>query len=121
MKESRRKIRYAVVGQGYISQVAVLPAFAHAKENSELVALVSDDPEKLRKLARKYDEPRTYTYDQYEEPIDTGAAVLLAAGIELLHAQTFSIDLQGRVLVGAYDGIDDQITASQIGVGFNWY
>jgi hypothetical protein len=61
------------------------------------------------------------SYDDYEEPIDTGAAVLLAAGIELLHAQTFSIDLQGRVLVGAYDGIDDQITASQIGVGFNWY
>jgi hypothetical protein len=61
------------------------------------------------------------SYDQYDEPIDTGAAVLLAAGIELLHRQTFSIDLQGRVLVGAYDGIDDQITASQIGVGFNWY
>lgn len=60
-------------------------------------------------------------YDDYEEPIDTGAAVLLAAGIELLHAQTFSIDLQGRVLVGAYDGIDDSITTSQIGVGFNWY
>jgi hypothetical protein len=60
-------------------------------------------------------------YDTYEEPVDTGVAVLAAAGIELLHRQTFSIDLQGRVLVGAYDGIDDQITASQIGVGFNWY
>ena len=30
------KIRYAVVGQGYIAQAAVLPAFAHAKRNSVL-------------------------------------------------------------------------------------
>ena len=33
-----RKIRYAVVGLGYISQAAVLPAFAHAEENSELAS-----------------------------------------------------------------------------------
>ena len=39
----KNKVRYAVVGLGYIAQVAVLPAFAHAKENSELVALVSGD------------------------------------------------------------------------------
>jgi predicted dehydrogenase len=43
------KVRYAVVGLGYIAQIAVLPAFAKAK-NSELVALVSDDPKKLAKL-----------------------------------------------------------------------
>jgi hypothetical protein len=36
---SRENVRYAVVGLGYISQAAVLPAFANAKENSELVAL----------------------------------------------------------------------------------
>jgi hypothetical protein len=28
---ARKKIRYAVVGLGYIAEVAVLPAFAHAK------------------------------------------------------------------------------------------
>src|SRR6476646_4960150 len=38
-----KKVRYAVVGLGYISQVAVLPAFQHTRENSELVALVSGD------------------------------------------------------------------------------
>ena len=27
----RRQIRYAVVGLGHITQVAVLPAFAHAR------------------------------------------------------------------------------------------
>ena len=33
-----RRTRYAVVGLGYIAQVAVLPAFAHARRNSPLHA-----------------------------------------------------------------------------------
>jgi predicted dehydrogenase len=61
------KIRYAVVGLGYIAQVAILPAFAHAKKNSELVALISEDPEKLKQLSKKYDIKGRYSYDQYEE------------------------------------------------------
>lgn len=65
------KIRYAVVGLGYIAQVAVLPAFAKAK-NSELVALVSDDSKKLSKLSKKYKVPLTYSYDQYEECLNSG-------------------------------------------------
>jgi predicted dehydrogenase len=66
------KVRYAVVGLGHISQVAVLPAFKHASENSELVALVSGDQEKLAKLARKYDVDATYTYEQYDECLQSG-------------------------------------------------
>ena len=31
-QKARSKIRYAVVGQGYISQVAVLPAFKRNQE-----------------------------------------------------------------------------------------
>lgn len=61
------KIRYAVVGLGYIAQVAVLPAFAHAKNNSELVALISEDPKKLNQLGKKYGIRGLYSYDQYEE------------------------------------------------------
>jgi predicted dehydrogenase len=68
----KRKIRYAVVGQGYISQVAVLPAFAHATKNSELAALVSDDPLKLRKLSKKYDVPYIYSYDEYDACLSDG-------------------------------------------------
>lgn len=49
-----KKIGYAVVGVGHIAQAAMLPAFAHAKSNSQLVALVSDDPTKLRELGRRY-------------------------------------------------------------------
>jgi len=62
---SERKIRYAVVGLGYISQIAILPAFGHATEYSTLTALVSSDQEKLKKLSRKYRVKRTYTYEEY--------------------------------------------------------
>lgn len=68
----RQKIRYAVVGLGHIAQVAVLPAFAHADVNSELTALVSDDPAKHEKLRQKYHVKHTYSYDQYEECLRSG-------------------------------------------------
>ena len=71
-RSSRRKVRYAVVGLGHIAQVAVLPAFAHASENSELVALVSDHPGKLRALGRRYDVQGTYSYDEYEVCLASG-------------------------------------------------
>jgi glucose-fructose oxidoreductase len=72
-KKSRpRKIRYAVVGLGYISQVAVLPAFAHAQENSELVALVSGDEVKVRRLAKRYRIDKTYAYESYADCLESG-------------------------------------------------
>jgi glucose-fructose oxidoreductase len=67
-----KKTRYGVVGLGYISQIAVLPAFAHAKENSELAALVSSDPQKLKTLSRKYKVQHTYSYEQYSECLNSG-------------------------------------------------
>ena len=70
--DATRRIRYAVVGLGYISQVAILPAFEHAHENSELTALVSGDPGKLKALAKKYKVPRTYTYEQYTDCLTSG-------------------------------------------------
>jgi predicted dehydrogenase len=63
---SPKKVRYAVIGLGHIAQVAVLPAFAHA-ENSELAALVSNDPEKLEKLGRRYKVKARVGYDQLEQ------------------------------------------------------
>ncbi len=68
----RRKIRYAVIGQGYIAQGAVLPAFAHARKNSELVALISDDPIKLKKLSRDYGVERIAGYDEYDALMASG-------------------------------------------------
>ena len=67
-----KKVRYAVVGLGYISQIAVLPAFAHARENSQLTALVSGDPAKLKTLSRKYNVPNVYSYDQFADCLSSG-------------------------------------------------
>ena len=71
-EQNPKKIRYAVVGLGHIAQVAVLPAFARA-ENSELAALVSDDPEKLKKLGRRYKVKARFSYDQFEKCLKSGA------------------------------------------------
>lgn len=61
------RVRYGVVGLGYISQAAALPAFERT-ESSQLVALFSGDEEKRLNLGRKYDVP-AYRYDQLEEGI----------------------------------------------------
>ena len=60
------KVRYAVVGLGHIAQNAILPAFVHAHKNTELSALVSDDPAKLRTLSRVYGVKNTFTYKDYD-------------------------------------------------------
>lgn len=67
MKRTQKKVRYAVVGLGHIAQVAVLPAFAHAK-NSELAALITGDPKKQRKLSRIYGVP-AFHYDDFERAV----------------------------------------------------
>ena len=77
---AEKRIRYAVVGLGHIAQVAVLPAFKNAAANSELTALVSDDPTKLKELGKKYRVKQLYTYDEYDQCLnsDTVDAVFIA-------------------------------------------
>jgi predicted dehydrogenase len=65
------KVRYAVVGLGHIAQVAVLPAFKHAR-NSQLVGLVSGSGQKLQKLSRKYDLEHTWPYHRFQECLHSG-------------------------------------------------
>ena len=79
MKQSslRKKIRYAVVGLGHISQVAVLPAFRNAP-NSELFALVSSDSQKRKKLGTKYGLEHLYSYDDYGRVLSNIDAVYIA-------------------------------------------
>jgi predicted dehydrogenase len=82
---NRRKIKYAVVGLGYISQVAILPAFAHDQGTSELAALVSGDPAKLRALARKYKVPKTYSYERYADCLKDGIDAVYIALPNAMH------------------------------------
>jgi len=65
-------IRFAVVGQGYFAQSAILPAFDEAPD-CELVALFSDDTTKLDVLKAKYDVPHALGYEQYDEFLRSGA------------------------------------------------
>jgi predicted dehydrogenase len=65
-------VRYAVVGLGHIAQAAVLPAFAHAEQNSELTALVSGDQKKLKELSKMYDVRHAVSYDDFDEVLDSG-------------------------------------------------
>src|SRR5688572_24626884 len=67
-----RKIRYAVVGLGHISQAAVLPAFKNASKNSELVAWVTGSPVKASKLSKIYRGVKSYSYEDYDKLLDSG-------------------------------------------------
>jgi predicted dehydrogenase len=75
--KSMRKVRYAVVGLGHIAQVAVLPAFQNTK-NSELTAIVSDDEEKRKKVAKKYRVEHAYSYEDYDEALAQVDTVYIA-------------------------------------------
>ena len=73
-----RIVRYAVVGLGHIAQVAVLPAFAHARRNSKLVAIVSGDRTKRREIANRYRVEHAFDYDEYDDCLGLVDAVYIA-------------------------------------------
>ena len=53
--------------------------------------------------------------------IDNGTALLGAIGYEIFSSRYLSVDLQGRLLNGSYEGVDDNITAGSVGIGVNWF
>jgi len=73
------KVRYGVVGAGWISQIAFMPAVAQTG-NSEMTAIVSGNPDHAAKLAEFHGIDRIYDYDRYEEMLadDVVDAVYIA-------------------------------------------
>lgn len=69
--KDEKKIRYAVVGLGWIAQEVILPGFKEAK-HSELAAFVTDDPEKAKELGEKYGVTEIVDYDKYEALLRSG-------------------------------------------------
>ena len=66
-KMQNGRVRYAVVGLGWIAQEDVLPAFTLKQRNFELAALVSGDQKKREELGKKYGIKNVIGYEQYEE------------------------------------------------------
>ena len=77
--EKGSKVRYAVVGLGWISQAAFLPGVEHTG-NSEVVAFVSGHEEKAEEVGEKYGVKRILGYEQLGELLSSGEidAVYLA-------------------------------------------
>src|ERR1700709_952276 len=73
------KVRYAVVGVGWISQTALLPGVEHTG-NSEVVALVTGHEEKAQKVGEKYGISAVYSYEEFDQLLESGTidAVYLA-------------------------------------------
>lgn len=70
MPTPEKKIRYAVVAGGQISQQAFMPGVKQT-DNSELTALVTGDPVKADKLAGQYGI-KAWSYEQYDELLKSG-------------------------------------------------
>ncbi len=72
-------IRYAVVGAGWISQMAFMPGIAQLG-NSRITAIVTGNPAKAAKLAEFYGIGNVVSYDDYDALLagDTIDAVYIA-------------------------------------------
>ena len=104
------KVRYAVVGVGWISQTALLPGVAHTG-NSEVVALVTGHELKAEKVGEKYGVEKVYSYDELDSLLHSGdidavylatpnfdhveyAVQTLEAGIHLLLEKPMAVSVQ---------------------------
>jgi predicted dehydrogenase len=66
-----RKVRYAVVGAGWISQEAFMPSVDQTG-NSVITAIVTGNQANARKLADFYGIEHIYSYQQYETMLGSG-------------------------------------------------
>ena len=73
------KVRYGVVGIGWISQAAFLPGVEHTG-NSEVVAFVSGHEDKAARVGEKYGISALYSYEEYDDLLASGTidAIYLA-------------------------------------------
>lgn len=72
-------VRYAVVGAGWISQIAFMPG-VDLTENSKMTAIVTGNAEGAARLAEFYGIEHVYSYEQYDEMLaaDVVDAVYIA-------------------------------------------
>ena len=115
--DSKQKVRYAVVGLGWISQV-FLPGVEHTG-NSVVTALVTGHAEKAEKLGEKYGVSAHYAYDELDDLLASGtidaaylalpnfdhveyAVKLLEAGVHLLLEKPMAVSVkEGERMIAA--------------------
>lgn len=68
---STKKVRYGIVALGDITQEAMLPGVAHTG-NSEVTALVTDDPVKAREVGKQYGVEHHYSYAEFDQMLASG-------------------------------------------------
>ena len=61
------------------------------------------------------------SYDTQTETLGSGLALEFALGYELIHSRTFSLDAQLKLGSGTYEDRDEEVTASSVSLGVNWY
>jgi predicted dehydrogenase len=84
---SSKRVGYAVVGMGFISETSVLPAFRHSKK-CKLVALVSHDPKRAKQLGTKFGVKDCYGYDSYDQVLNhPGVEAVFIASINGQHVE----------------------------------
>jgi len=60
------RVGYAVVGLGHFGEHVVLPGFGNSRK-AQLVAVVSGDERKARRLAKKFGASDFYDYNGYAQ------------------------------------------------------
>jgi predicted dehydrogenase len=91
MANQKQQVRYAVIGAGHIAQVAVLPAFAHAEENSRVVAIVSGDASKRAFLRDQYELELDGDYADLESIIERGEIDAVYVATPNSHHKEFTL------------------------------
>jgi len=82
-----KAVGYAVLGLGSIAEVAVLPAFRKSKK-SRVVALVSHDLGRARKMGKKFGVKDCFTYDDYDRCLShPGVDAVFIASVNGAHAE----------------------------------
>ena len=52
---------------------------------------------------------------------ENGLALMAAAGFEVFSSRALALDIEGRIINGSFDGIDNRITGATIGLGLSFY
>ena len=114
MSEARKiegeRVRYAVVGVGWIAQSVFLPGVRHTG-NSEVVALVTGHEEKANRVGEKYGVEKVYLYEELDGLLESGktdavylatpnfdhveyAVKILEAGVHLLLEKPMAVGVE---------------------------